>query len=53
MKNVTLQLFNEGKWWDAANISFAGEQMASGVTLAYLPQYIKEDKLKYDRLLGL
>lgn len=42
MKNVTLQLFNEGKWWDAANISFAGEQMASGVTLAYLPQYIKD-----------
>ena len=42
MKNITLQLFNEGKWWDAASLNFAGEQMAAGVTLSYLPQYIKD-----------
>ncbi|WP_286830282.1 hypothetical protein [Idiomarina sp. UBA3176] len=36
MKDITLQLFNEGRWWDAAGLNFAGEQMAAAVTLSYL-----------------
>lgn len=41
MKNVTLQLFNQGRWWDAAELSFAGDKMNSPVTLSYLPDYIR------------
>jgi len=41
MKTVTLQLFNQGRWWDAAELSFGGDQMNSPVTLSYLPDYIR------------
>ncbi|WP_105213115.1 HipA domain-containing protein [Pseudoalteromonas sp. T1lg22] len=40
MQNITLQLFNQGKWWDAATLSFAGEQLNSPVSLSYLPEYV-------------
>lgn len=40
MPNVTLQLFNQGKWWDAAELSFTYEQVSSSVTLSYYPDYI-------------
>ncbi|EGN75888.1 HipA-like protein [Idiomarina sp. A28L] len=41
METVTLQLFNRGKWWDAAELSFDGDKMNSHVTLSYLPDYIR------------
>ena len=48
MPPVTLQLFNQGRWWDAASLTFSGEQMNSAVTLSYLPSYIQQI-LSYDR----
>ena len=48
MNPVTLQLFNQGRWWDAASLTFSGEQMNSAVTLSYLPSYIQQI-LSYDR----
>lgn len=42
MQNVTLQLFNQGKWWDAATLNFAGEQLSSNVTLSYSQDYITD-----------
>lgn len=47
MRKITLQLFNQHKWWDAAELIFAGENMNDGVTLAYLPHYVR-DVLSYD-----
>ncbi|RUO30789.1 HipA-like protein [Aliidiomarina sedimenti] len=41
MKTVTLQLFNRGQWWNAAELSFGGNKMNSHVTLSYLPDYIR------------
>ncbi len=40
MKTVTLEIFNKGQWWDAAEATFMGENMSSGVTLAYKNEYI-------------
>lgn len=40
MPSVTLQLFNQGKWWDAAILNFAGAQLSSAVSLSYFPEYI-------------
>ncbi|MDF2177938.1 HipA domain-containing protein [Aliiglaciecola sp. CAU 1673] len=40
MKRATLQLFNRGQWWDAAELLFDKEQMAAPVTLAYFPDYM-------------
>ncbi len=40
MHAVILQLFNQGKWWDAAELSFANDKMSGLVTLSYLPEYI-------------
>lgn len=48
MKKVTLQLFNQGKWWDAAELSFSGDTMSSPVTLSYLNHYIRQI-LGYER----
>lgn len=41
MGELTLQLFNHGKWWDAARLSFSGERMRDGATLNYLHEYVK------------
>jgi serine/threonine-protein kinase HipA len=48
MESVTLQLFNRGKWWDAAELRFGGDKMNSHVTLSYLPDYIRH-VLSYER----
>ncbi|MDT0593305.1 HipA domain-containing protein [Glaciecola petra] len=41
MRTVTLQLFNQGKWWDAATLSFSDEKLSSTCSLSYFPEYIK------------
>jgi serine/threonine-protein kinase HipA len=40
MPSVTLQLFNKGRWWDAATLSFASEQLSAAASLSYFPEYI-------------
>ena len=40
MQNVTLQLFNQGKWWDAATLSFAGNKLSATAALSYYSEYI-------------
>lgn len=40
METITLALFNRGRWWDAAEVTFTGESMSSGVTISYLSEYI-------------
>lgn len=40
MQTVTLQLFNQGQWWDAATLSFSGEQLSDSCSLCYEPEYI-------------
>tara|TARA_R100001443_G_scaffold78447_1_gene85755 strand:+ start:17065 stop:18396 length:1332 start_codon:yes stop_codon:yes gene_type:complete len=42
VRTITLQLFNQGQWRDAAEISFVANEMSSNVTLGYLPEYINE-----------
>ncbi len=42
MKTLILQLFNNGKWWDAAELSFLGNELSSPVRLTYLKSYITE-----------
>lgn len=40
MQTVTLQLFNQGQWWDAATLSFSGEQLSASCSLCYELEYI-------------
>jgi len=40
MRVLTLQLFNYGQWWDAAEVTFTGENISDSVTLTYLRDYI-------------
>lgn len=47
MKKLTLQLFNQGRWWDAAELNFLGDDLSSPVRLSYLSAYIR-DAAKYD-----
>ncbi|MGQ8366437.1 HipA domain-containing protein [Glaciecola sp. 1036] len=42
MQTVTLQLFNQGKWWDAATLSFSDEKLSASCSLCYEPDYIAE-----------
>lgn len=41
MQTVTLQLFNQGKWWDAAVLSFSDEKLSANCSLSYLREYIQ------------
>ena len=47
MESHVLQLYNRGKWWDAAEVTFSGEQMNSAVTITYLHDYIASN-INYD-----
>ncbi|WP_143870684.1 HipA domain-containing protein [Catenovulum sediminis] len=40
MQAVTLQLFNQGQWWDAATLSFSDERLSASCLLYYEPEYI-------------
>lgn len=40
MQTVTLQLFNQGQWWDAATLSFSDERLSASCSLCYEPEYI-------------
>lgn len=40
MKTVTLQLFNQGQWWDAAELRFLGGHLSSRVSLSYYASYV-------------
>jgi serine/threonine-protein kinase HipA len=40
MKILTLQLFNQGQWWNAATLSFSGDQLSASCSLCYEPEYI-------------
>lgn len=40
MQSLTLQLYNRGKWWDAADLIFSSDTMSGVVTIAYIPDYI-------------
>ena len=40
MQTVTLQLFNQGQWWDLATLSFCEEQLSASCSLCYEPEYI-------------
>lgn len=40
MKSLILQLFNNGSWWDAAELSFLGNELSSPVRLTYLKSYL-------------
>lgn len=49
MKKLTLQLFNKGRWHDAAQLVFHDKVAHGSVTLAYLHAYITE-VLHYDAI---
>lgn len=40
MQTVTLQLFNQGQWWDAATLSFSDERLSASCSLYYKHDYI-------------
>ena len=40
MQTVTLQLFNQGQWWDAATLSFSDERLSASCSLYYAHEYI-------------
>lgn len=40
MRTVTLQLFNQGQWRDAATLSFSDERLSASCSLCYEPEYI-------------
>lgn len=42
MKTLILQLFNNGKWWDATELCFLGNELSNLVRLTYLKSYITE-----------
>ena len=42
MKSLILELFNNGKRWDAAELCFLGNELSSPVRLTYLKSYITE-----------
>ena len=44
MKTVTLQLFTQGQWHDAAELQFAGDALNAEVKLAYFFDYIEKIK---------
>ena len=40
MQTVTLQLFNQGQWWDAATLCFSDERINASCSLYYEHEYI-------------
>lgn len=40
MKTIILELYNRGRWWDAAEVSFSRLEMSASVTMTYLNDYI-------------
>lgn len=40
MQTVTLQLFNQGQWWDAATLCFSDERLNASCSLYYEHEYI-------------